>query len=127
MREILLLESVRRPVLLVIENVHLVDAESRALLDLLSEAVGSARVLLVVSARPDGRDGASWRRGVRIDVEAPSPAARDAVLTSRLGSSPDLVPLKRLLLARTDGNPFFLEESVRALADAAVLLGERGA
>jgi len=48
------------------------------------------------------------------------------VLTTALGSSPDLAPLKRLLIARTDGNPFFLEESVRALADAAVLLGERG-
>ncbi|HEY3068326.1 MAG TPA: adenylate/guanylate cyclase domain-containing protein [Methylomirabilota bacterium] len=126
-REILLLESVRQPMLLVIENIHLVDAESLALLDLLAEAVGTARVLLVVSARPDGREGVPWQRGVRIDVDALSPAATTAFLESLLGAGADLAALKRLLLARTDGNPFFLEESVRALADAGVLVGERGA
>jgi tetratricopeptide (TPR) repeat protein len=35
--------------------------------------------------------------------------------------------LKRLLIARTEGNPFFLEECVRALSETHVLLGERGA
>jgi tetratricopeptide (TPR) repeat protein len=37
------------------------------------------------------------------------------------------VPLKQLLIVRTEGNPFFLEESVRALAETRVLRGERGA
>jgi tetratricopeptide (TPR) repeat protein len=37
------------------------------------------------------------------------------------------VPLKRLLIERTEGNPFFLEESVRALVETGGLVGERGA
>ena len=37
------------------------------------------------------------------------------------------MPLKRLLIERTEGNPFFLEESVRALVETGVLVGERGA
>jgi predicted ATPase len=37
------------------------------------------------------------------------------------------VPLKPLLIARTEGNPFFLEESVRTLVETGVLVGEPGA
>ena len=44
-----------------------------------------------------------------------------------LGDSPSLAPLKQLLITRTAGNPFFLEESVRALVETGVLVGEPGA
>ena len=43
------------------------------------------------------------------------------------GTIPSLVPLTRLLMARTQGNPFFLEESVRTLVETGVLVGDRGA
>src|SRR5439155_715906 len=39
----------------------------------------------------------------------------------------ELGPLTRLLIARTQGNPFFLEESVRTLVETGVLVGARGA
>ena len=35
-------------------------------------------------------------------------------------------PLKQLLIARTEGNPFFLEESIRTLVETKALVGERG-
>jgi tetratricopeptide (TPR) repeat protein len=44
-----------------------------------------------------------------------------------LGNDPSLAPLKPLLIARTEGNPFFLEESVRTLVETGVLVGEPGA
>jgi tetratricopeptide (TPR) repeat protein len=44
-----------------------------------------------------------------------------------LGDDTSLIPLKQLLIERTAGNPFFLEESVRTLAETGVLVGERGA
>jgi len=44
-----------------------------------------------------------------------------------LGDDPSLAPLKQLLIERTEGNPFFLEESVRTLVETGVLQGERGA
>ena len=44
-----------------------------------------------------------------------------------LGPDPGLVPLTQLLIARTQGNPFFLEESVRTLVETEILVGVRGA
>jgi tetratricopeptide (TPR) repeat protein len=44
-----------------------------------------------------------------------------------LGDDPNLEALKPLLIARTAGNPFFLEESVRTLVETGVLVGARGA
>jgi tetratricopeptide (TPR) repeat protein len=44
-----------------------------------------------------------------------------------LGDDPSLAPLTQLLIARTQGNPFFLEESVRTLVETQGLVGERGA
>ena len=55
------------------------------------------------------------------------PASAEELLQALLGDDPSLVPLKRLLIERTEGNPFFLEESVRALVETGVLVGERGA
>ena len=40
---------------------------------------------------------------------------------------PSLQPLTRLLIERTEGNPFFLEESVRTLVETGALIGGRGA
>ena len=44
-----------------------------------------------------------------------------------LGDDPSLTPLTPLLIARTQGNPFFLEESVRTLVETGVLVGAPGA
>src|SRR5207244_4763253 len=55
------------------------------------------------------------------------PASADELLQALLGNDPSLAPLTQLLIERTEGNPFFLEESVRALVETGVLVGERGA
>jgi tetratricopeptide (TPR) repeat protein len=70
------------------------------------------------AARPTTRNCASTRR---------SGASADEFLQALLGDDPSLVPLKQLLIARTEGNPFFLEESVRTLVETGVLVGEPGA
>src|SRR5262249_10639851 len=44
-----------------------------------------------------------------------------------LGEDRTLEPLKAMLIARTEGNPFFLEESVQTLVETNVLVGQRGA
>jgi predicted ATPase len=49
------------------------------------------------------------------------------LLQALLGHDSGLVPLTQLLIARTQGNPFFLEESVRTLVETGALVGERGA
>jgi tetratricopeptide (TPR) repeat protein len=55
------------------------------------------------------------------------PLSADAFLHALLGDDASLKPLTPLLIARTEGNPFFLEESVRTLVETGVLQGERGA
>src|SRR4029450_3499855 len=55
------------------------------------------------------------------------PASAEALLEALLGHDPSMQPLKRLLIVRTEGNPFFLEESVRTLVEAEVLVGTPGA
>jgi predicted ATPase len=55
------------------------------------------------------------------------PASADELLQALVGDAPSLAPLTRLLIARTEGNPFFLEESVRTLVETGALVGEPGA
>jgi predicted ATPase len=56
------------------------------------------------------------------------PPARTAeLLQALLGDDSSLQPLKRRLIERTEGTPFFLEESVWTLAETKALVGERGA
>ena len=55
------------------------------------------------------------------------PQSAGALLDALLGEDRALEPLKQRLIERTEGNPFFLEESVRTLAETQVLVGARGA
>src|SRR5262249_8022710 len=55
------------------------------------------------------------------------PASADEFLQALLGDDPSLGPLKPLLIERTGGNPFFLEESVRTLVETGMLIGMPGA
>ncbi len=127
-KRLLLRESQVRPVVLVLEDLHWIDGETQALLDALVENLPTARLLLLVNYRPEYRH--SWGSKtfytqLRID---PLPAeSAEALLQGLLGSNADLGPLKRLLIDQTQGNPFFLEESVRTLVETKVLAGERGA
>ena len=69
--------------------------------------------------------GKTYYRQLRIDPLPPESA--EELLEALLGNDAGLQPLKRLLIERTEGNPFFLEESVRTLVETKVLAGERGA
>src|SRR5436309_5527879 len=51
----------------------------------------------------------------------------EELLHALLGPDAGLDPLRRLLIERTEGNPFFLEESIRTLVETRALVGERGA
>jgi tetratricopeptide (TPR) repeat protein len=110
------------------EDLHWIDAETRALLDGLVESLPTARLLLLVNYRPEYQHGwgsKTYYRQLRIDPLPPESA--DELLEGLLGKDAGLQPLKQLLIERTEGNPFFLEESVRTLIEAKVLVGGRGA
>jgi class 3 adenylate cyclase/tetratricopeptide (TPR) repeat protein len=128
LKRLLLRESQVQPLLLVIENLHWIDAETQAFLDGLVENLPAVRLLLLVNYRPEYQHGwgtKTYYTQLRLD---PLPPARaDELLQALLGTDPSLAALTPLLIARTEGNPFFLEESVQTLVEMQVLVGARGA
>ena len=128
LKRVLLRESQVQPLLLVFEDLHWIDTETQALLDSLVESLPTARLLLLVNYRPEYQH--SWGSKTyytQLRLDPLPPASADELLQALLGDDPSLAPLKRLLIARTEGNPFFLEESVRTLVETGVLVGERSA
>jgi class 3 adenylate cyclase/tetratricopeptide (TPR) repeat protein len=125
---VLLRESQVQPLLLVFEDLHWIDTETQALLDGLVESLPTVRLLLLVTYRPEYQHGWGSKTSytqLRLD---PLPAgSADALLHALLGDDASLTPLTPLLIARTEGNPFFLEESVRTLVETGVLVGTPGA
>ena len=118
LKRVLLRESQEQPLLLVFEDLHWIDSETQALLHSLVESLPSARLLLLVNYRPEYQHGwgsKTYYTQLRLD---PLPAvSADEFLQALLGDdvgatgrSP-LQALKQMLIARTEGNPFFLDLS----------------
>jgi class 3 adenylate cyclase/tetratricopeptide (TPR) repeat protein len=125
---VVLRESQVQPLLLVFEDLHWIDAETQALLDSLVESLATVRLLLLVNYRPEYQHGwGSKTAYTQLRLDPLPPAGADEFFQALLGNDPGLEPLKQLLIARTEGNPFFLEESVRTLVETGVLVGESGA
>jgi class 3 adenylate cyclase/tetratricopeptide (TPR) repeat protein len=128
LKRVVLRESQEQPLLLVFEDLHWIDAETQALLNSLVESLPTARLLLLVNYRPEYQHGwgsKSYYTQLRLDPLPP--ASADELLQALLGEDPSLAPLIPLLIARTAGNPFFLEESVQTLVEAGILVGALGA
>ena len=126
-KALLLRESRVQPLVLVFEDLHWIDGETQAILDSLLDSLPAVPILLLVNYRPEYQHGWGSRtcyRQLRIDPLGGESA--DELLRALLGADSSLDALKRLLLERTQGNPFFLEESVRGLLDVGALAGERG-
>ncbi len=126
-KHLLIRESQAQPLLIVFEDLHWLDSETQAVLDSLLESLPTARLLLLVNYRPEYQH--SWASKtfysqLRLDP-LPTESAEE-LLQSLLGNDSSLQSLKQLLIARTEGNPFFLEESVRTLVETKVLESERG-
>jgi class 3 adenylate cyclase/tetratricopeptide (TPR) repeat protein len=128
LKRLLLRESQEQPLLLVFEDLHWIDSETQALLNSLVESLPTARLLLLVNYRPEYQHGwGSKTYYTQLRLDPLPPMSADAFLHALLGNDASLQPLTPLLIARTAGNPFFLEESVRTLVETGVLQGERGA
>jgi predicted ATPase/class 3 adenylate cyclase len=126
-KALLLRESRVQPLILVFEDLHWIDSETQALVDSLVESLPATGILLLVNYRPEYRHGWSSRsyyRQLRVDP-LPTETATE-FLDSLLGDDGALGPIKLLLIERTEGNPFFLEECVRAMVESGVLAGPRG-
>jgi class 3 adenylate cyclase/tetratricopeptide (TPR) repeat protein len=126
-KALLLRESQVQPLLLVLEDLHWTDDATQILLDTLVESIPAARVLLLVNYRPEYRHewgSKTYYTQLRLD---PLPReTAEGMLDTLMGSDAGLAPLKRILIDRTQGNPFFLEETVRSLVESGALTGSAG-
>jgi transcriptional regulator with AAA-type ATPase domain/tetratricopeptide (TPR) repeat protein len=127
LKRVVLRASQVQPVLLAIEDLHWIDTETQAFLDRLVVGLPAARLLIVVTYRPEYRHALGPASYTQLHLDPLAPESAQQLARGLLGSDATLAPLTRLLIERTEGNPFFLEESVRTLVETGRLVGERGA
>jgi class 3 adenylate cyclase/tetratricopeptide (TPR) repeat protein len=121
-KRILLRESINQPLMLIFEDLHWIDSETQALLNLLVDAIANARILLLVNYRPEYRhEWGSRTHYTQLRLDPLGPENANEMLSALLGDEKDLIPLKRLIGERTQGTPFFIEEMAQALFEEGVL------
>jgi class 3 adenylate cyclase/tetratricopeptide (TPR) repeat protein len=155
LKRIFIRESLQQPLIIIFEDLHWIDAETQAVLNLLADSIVNARILLLVNYRPEYRHDWGHRTHytqLRLDplgvegaqemltalLTSPAPAAlpagasgeRSAIdihVGGRVRVQNDLASLRRLILERTQGNPFFIEEMVQVLFDEGVVVRDGAA
>jgi tetratricopeptide (TPR) repeat protein len=128
LKRIFLRESLRQPLIMIFEDLHWIDPETQAVLNLLADSIANARILLLVNYRPEYRHEWGHRTHyTQLRLDPLGDEGAEAMLTVLLGEGPELAALKRLILDRTQGNPFFVEEMVQALFDEEVVVHDGAA
>jgi DNA-binding SARP family transcriptional activator/class 3 adenylate cyclase len=124
--------AARRPLVLVVEDLHWADEALLAFLEHLLEWASPVPLLLVCTARPELYDRApSWAGGTRNATTIALSRLNDKEIARLLSAllTRAVLPaeLQRLLLLRAEGNPLYAEEFVRLLSDRKLLKDqERG-
>ncbi|MBI3756687.1 MAG: AAA family ATPase, partial [Deltaproteobacteria bacterium] len=140
LKKLFLRESLNQPLILVFEDLHWIDSETQGFLDVLSESVASAKLLLLTNYRPEYRH--EWGQKTYYTQLRLAPLGReeaeeflDALLGIPVGADRRIGPqetgahkgtplqdLKQLILDKTQGTPFFMEEIVQELIEQGVLV-----
>ena len=122
-QRLVLREAQNQPVVMVMEDLHWLDDESQGFLSMFGRAVQGSRILLLVNYRPEYQP--VWHAGTsysQLRLKAFGTEEAQALLVSLLGDDPALADLKRLIVDKTQGNAFFMEEYVQTLFDQKVLV-----
>ena len=117
LKRLLLRESLNQPLIVIFEDLHWIDGETQALLDLLADSIATAKILLLVNYRPEYSH--QWGSNIyytQLHLDPLGVESADEMLNTLVGDSVEVAPLKRLIIEKTDGNPFFMEEMVQASA-----------
>jgi class 3 adenylate cyclase/predicted ATPase len=117
-KRILLRESLNHPLMVIFEDLHWIDEETQALLNLLADSIGTAKLMLLVNYRPEYTH--SWGNKTyytQLRLDPLGEEGAEDMLTALVGDSAEVRPLKSMIIERTGGNPFFMEETVQVLLD----------
>ena len=135
-RDFLLAVARQRPLVLVLEDLHWADSLSLDLISLLMESLAQAPLFLLCSYRPDRAHRCS-RLGTiaaqkcsqsytELRLRELTPPQSQQLVAALLGTEELPPPVKELILDRSRGNPFFMEELVHSLLETGVLYQEKG-
>lgn len=116
------------PVVILVEDLHWIDAASDEFIDAMVDAITGTKTLLLFNFRPGYVTAWMQRSHCRqINLAPLNRNETDDMLRVLLGRDPSLALISRHIAERARGNPFFLEELVRSLVERSGLEGERGA
>src|SRR5262249_37065567 len=119
---ILIRESLAQPLIVVFEDLHWIDDETQALLNLLAESIGEASILLALNYRPEYRHDWGTRSSfTQIRLEPFKRESAEEMLAAMLGDDTSVVPVRKLIIDKSDATPFFIEEMVQSLFEEGVL------
>jgi predicted ATPase/class 3 adenylate cyclase len=122
-KRILIRESLNQPLMVIFEDLHWIDDETQAFLNLLADSIGTAKTLLLVNYRPEySQKWGSKTYYTQLRLDPLGKESAEEMLSSLLGDDKGLIPLKRLIIEKTEGNPFFMEETVEVLLDDGALI-----
>ena len=116
-----------RPALILIEDLHWIDAASEEFIDVMADAIIGTKTMLLFNFRYGY--SAPWMQRShyrQINLSPLAPEETEGLLGELLGSHPSLALVARNIAQRAQGNPFFLEELVRCLVERGDFEGERG-
>ena len=122
-KRILARESMNQPLMVIFEDLHWIDDETQAFLNLLADSIGTGKILLLVNYRPEYShqwNSRTYYTQLRLDPLGKESA--DEMLSALLGEGAELAALKKLIIEKTEGNPFFMEETVQVLLDEGALV-----
>jgi tetratricopeptide (TPR) repeat protein len=104
-------EAEKQPLVLIVEDLHWLDDESQAILDVLVQSIGNQRFLLLINFRPEYQ--LPWSGKTNVHLIRLDPLDHE--------NAEDLLPLKQLIIETTGGTPFFMEETLQSLFDEGAL------
>ncbi len=124
LKKLFLRESLNQPLVLIFEDLHWIDSETQSFLDTLSESVASTRILLLVNYRPEYRHEwgtKTYYTQLRLSPFGKAEAEEFLTCCWCLGERcHSLTALKHLILEKTEGTPFFMEEVVQDLLEEGI-------
>jgi class 3 adenylate cyclase/tetratricopeptide (TPR) repeat protein len=122
-KRILLRESLNQPLIVMFEDLHWIDEQTQEFLNLLVDSIANAKILLLVNYRPQySHQWGSRTYYTQLRLDPLGKESADEMLAALLGDNPELAALQRTIIERTEGNPFFMEETVQVLLDEGALV-----
>ncbi|UCF85564.1 MAG: AAA family ATPase, partial [Desulfobacteraceae bacterium] len=111
-----------RPLIMAVEDLHWIDKSSEDLIKSLLDKIAGSRIFLIFTYRPEFVP--TW--GVKsyhsqVNLNRLSNRESLAMVSHRLGTENIDSALEKLILEKTEGVPFFIEELIKSLKDLKII------